>query len=163
MSLHGYSHVALRVERLREAEAFYCGLFGLDVAWREAETADGWRTLPEDAGWDDAEAAGIGLGIVMLYRDGLRLALEAVESVTDEGRLSHLGVHADEDALLRISQAAATSHCEIVVDSERALIFDDPFGVRWELNSFPYDNPRAMSTGARTGNWLQLPPPDPNA
>ena len=136
---------------------FYCGLFRLEVAWREAETADGWRTLPEGAGWEDAESAGIALGIVMLYWDGVRLALEAVESVADNGQLSHLGVHADEDELVRISKAAAASRCQIVVNSKRALIFDDPFGVRWELNSFPYDNPRAMSTGARTGNWLQLP------
>jgi hypothetical protein len=41
MSLHWYTHVALRVERLREAEAFYRGRFALEVAFREAETPEG--------------------------------------------------------------------------------------------------------------------------
>jgi catechol 2,3-dioxygenase-like lactoylglutathione lyase family enzyme len=157
MGLHSFTHLALRVERLREAEAFYCRLFALNVAWREAETPDGWYTLPESAGWDDATQAGINLGIVMLYRDGLRLALEAVDSVAEGGQLSHVGIFGDEDELLRISERAADLGCDVAVDSEHALIFDDPFGVRWELNSFAYDDPPAMSTGARTGNWLTLP------
>jgi hypothetical protein len=46
------------------------------VAFREAETAAGWLTLPTSAGWEDAQRAGIDLGLVMLYRGGLRLALE---------------------------------------------------------------------------------------
>jgi hypothetical protein len=46
--------------------------------------------------------------------------------------------------------------CEIVVDTGRALIIDDPFGIRWELNTFAYDDPRSLSTGARTGRWIEL-------
>jgi catechol 2,3-dioxygenase-like lactoylglutathione lyase family enzyme len=157
MSLHSFTHLALRVERLREAEAFYCRLFALNVAWREAETPDGWYTLPESAGWDDAVHAGVNLGIVMLYRDGVRLALEVVESVVEGGQLSHIGIFGDEDELARIRELAADLGCDVVMDRECALIFDDPFGVRWELNSFPYDDPPSMSTGARTGNWLTLP------
>jgi hypothetical protein len=34
MTLHGFTHLALRVSDLREAEAFYCELFALEVAWR---------------------------------------------------------------------------------------------------------------------------------
>lgn len=59
MAYRGISHVAVRVNNLREAERFYSRLFGLAVAFWEAETSDGWRTLPEDASWDDAQAAGI--------------------------------------------------------------------------------------------------------
>jgi hypothetical protein len=51
----------------------------------------------------------------------------------------------------------------VVVDREQTLIFDDPFGVRWEVNSFAYDDPPSMSTGARTGRWLDLPPPGSSA
>jgi len=35
----------------------------------------------------------------MLYRDGLRLALEAADTVVGPGQLSHLGVFADEEEL----------------------------------------------------------------
>jgi len=156
MSLHSYTHVALRVERLREAESFYCGLFALDVAFREAETPDGWQTLPPLADWEDAERAGINLGLVMLYRDGFRLALEAVEAVADNGQLSHVGVYASEDELDRLRVAAPATGCQIANDRPQSLILDDPLGVRWELNTFPYDDPRSLSTGARTGHWLEI-------
>src|SRR4029450_12679367 len=68
VTLHSYTHGALRVERLQEAEVFYSELFALDVAWREAETPRGWYTLPEWAGWDDAAGAGgeVGAGTVRL-------------------------------------------------------------------------------------------------
>jgi catechol 2,3-dioxygenase-like lactoylglutathione lyase family enzyme len=158
MTLHAFTHVALRVEQLREAEAYYCGLFRLEVAWREAETPDGWYTLPDSSGWDDAEQAGIDLAIVMLYRDGLRLALEAAESAVEQGRLAHLGIFADEEEF-KLLREAAQAGGEIVTDVERALIFDDRFGVRWEVNSFAYEDPPGMSTGARAGKWLVLEQP----
>jgi catechol 2,3-dioxygenase-like lactoylglutathione lyase family enzyme len=78
LSLRSFTHLALRVEGLREAEAFYRELFLLEVAFREAETPEGWRTLAPEADWADAEAAGVELGLVMLYRDGFRLALKAL-------------------------------------------------------------------------------------
>ncbi len=158
MALHGFTHLALRVQRLRAAEAFYRELFALEVAFREAETPEGgWLTLRASADWDDAEEAGVDLGLVMLYRDGLRLALEAadaVEAVTS--RLSHVGVFVDEDEFKRIRAASERLDCEIVNDNQRALVIDDPFGVRWELNSFQYDDPPSLSTGARAGRWLDL-------
>ncbi len=156
MALHSVTHVALRVPRLREAETFYRTLFALEVAFREAETPDGWLTLPESADWDDAERAGIDLGLVMLYRGGLRLALEAAAAVAEDGQLSHLGIFVDEHELERLRGIAADAGCEIVLDRPQALTVDDPFGVRWELNSFPYDDPPSLSTGARAGRWLEV-------
>jgi catechol 2,3-dioxygenase-like lactoylglutathione lyase family enzyme len=159
MAVHSVTHVALRVERLREAEAFYRSLFALEVAFREAETPEGWYTLPVSADWDDAERAGVQLGLVMLHRGGLRLALEAVDAVGKDGQLSHLGVQVDEDELARLRGMVANAGCEVVSDRPRALVFDDPYGVRWELNSFPYDDPPALSTGARAGHWLDVAAP----
>ncbi len=156
MAMHSVTHLALRVERLRDAEAFYRGLFAMEVAFREAETPDGWWTLPQSAGWDDAERAGIDLGLVMLYRDGIRLALEAADAVAADGQLSHVGVFVDEDELTRLRASAADAGCRIVQDRAQALVFDDPFGVRWELNTFPYDDPPSLSTGARAGRWLEV-------
>jgi catechol 2,3-dioxygenase-like lactoylglutathione lyase family enzyme len=160
MSLHSVTHVALRVERLREAETFYRALFALEVAFREAETPDGWYTLPTSADWDDAQRAGIELGLVMLYRGGLRLALEAADAVAGDGQLSHVGILVDEDELTRLRGVATDVGCHIVLDRAQALVLDDPFGVRWELNSFPYDDPPSLSTGARGGRWLEVAPPD---
>jgi catechol 2,3-dioxygenase-like lactoylglutathione lyase family enzyme len=159
MTLHSFTHVALCVERLRQAETLYRDLFALEVAFREAETAEGWATLPPSAGWDDAERAGLDLGLVMLHRDGLRLALEAVGAVGGSVRLSHLGVQVDGDERASVRGRAAAMGCEIVTDTERALVFVDPLGVRWELNTFAYDDPTSLSTGARGGRWLDVTHP----
>ena len=67
----GVSHLALRVSDLREAAEYYRDLLDLDVAFREAETDEGWATLPADAAWDDSP---VELEMVMLHRDGFRLA-----------------------------------------------------------------------------------------
>ena len=156
MAAYEFTHIALRVVRLREAEAFYRELFALDVAFREAEAPEGWATLPESADWDDAERAGIQLGLVMLHAGNLRLALEAADAVVADGWLSHLGVRVDETELTRLRETAAKLGGGIVSDRPQALVFDDPFGVRWELNTFPYDDPRRLSTGARLGRWLDI-------
>ncbi len=161
MSPRAVTHIALRVERLREAEVFYRELFGLQVAFREAETREGWDTLPAEKSWDDVERAGIELGLVMLYRDAFRLALEAVDSVTKDGQLSHIGVLTDPDELARLRKLVASAGLEVAADREQALVFDDPFGVRWELNTFPYDDPQSLSTGARLGRWLDVEPKAP--
>ncbi len=67
-----------------------------------------------------------------------------------------MGVFVDEDELTRLRRGAADLGCEIVLDRAQALTFNDPFGVRWELNSFPYDDPPTLSTGARAGRWLDV-------
>jgi catechol 2,3-dioxygenase-like lactoylglutathione lyase family enzyme len=156
MAIHEFTHVALRVARLRAAEALYRELFGLNVAFREADTPEGWAMLPESADWDDAERAGIQLGLVMLQGESLRLALEAADSVATDGQLSHVGVRVDETELARLRETAARLGCEIVTDRPQALVFDDPIGVRWELNTFAYDDPHGQSTGARLGRWLAV-------
>jgi hypothetical protein len=79
--------VAIRVTGLLEAERYYRTIFGLQVAFREAEVADGWRTLPVGPEWEDAEAAGIPLSMCFLARDGFRLALEEAPNLgPDQGK-----------------------------------------------------------------------------
>ncbi len=153
---HGVTHVALRVQNLREAEAFYQRLFGLAVAWREAPVGDSWRTLPEDAGWDDAEAAGIALRLVMLYDRGFALALEASDDAAPGGRLSHLGLQVSTDELDRMRRIAPQIGCTVTTHRSAVVIIDDPYDVRWEVTTDAYDDPPLMSTGARTGNWIDL-------
>jgi len=157
VAIHGVTHVALRAKNLEEAEAFYCELFGLDVAWREAPTADGWWTLPPYADWGDARRGGHNIGLVMLYRGGIRVALEAAEVVAPRGSLSHIGLFVDREELQRTRTNATRLKCTMAVDRADTLVIDDRFGVRWELNTFQYDDPSTMSTGARLGHWLSVP------
>lgn len=157
MTYLAVTHIALYLTPLRQAEEFYRGLFMLDVAFREAEGADGWYTLPEDASWDDAEAAGISLGLCSLHRDALTLALE--DGSRDEGgRLSHVGVQVDGQELERLRASAPALGCQFVQDRPSLLVFDDPYGVRWEMTTMAYDDPRRLSTGVRLGRWLKIGP-----
>jgi catechol 2,3-dioxygenase-like lactoylglutathione lyase family enzyme len=154
MTYHAFTHIALIVTPLRQAEEFYRTLFGLEVAFREAETPEGWYTLPSEAGWDDAEAAGIRLGLCSLHRDAFTLALEDGPS-SAEGRLSHIGLQVNSQELERL-HTAASDLCQIVQDTASLLVFDDPYGVRWELTTSSYDDPRLLSTGVRLGRWLDV-------
>lgn len=153
MQYRSVTHVALRVPDLRQVEEFYTALFGLQVAFREANVADGWRTLPEGAGWQDAQAAGISLDLSVLHRDALGLALErAEEGFVAGGRLSHVGLEITDVELQRLRQAAPGLGCRVVLDRQGLLLLDDPYGVRWELTT-AYE---LRSTGAATGRWLDV-------
>ncbi|HKF37774.1 MAG TPA: HAD-IA family hydrolase, partial [Ktedonobacteraceae bacterium] len=155
MTYRAFTHIALIVTPLRQAEEFYRALFALEVAFREAEAADGWDTLPSDASWDDAEAAGISLGLCSLHRDAFTLALEDGASSAG-GRLSHIGAQVDAEDLERLRTVAPTLGCQVVQDGPTILVFDDPYGVRWEVTTTSYDDPRRLSTGARAGRWLNI-------
>jgi catechol 2,3-dioxygenase-like lactoylglutathione lyase family enzyme len=155
MTYRAVTHIALYATPLRQAEEFYRALFALEVAFREAEVADGWDTLPSDAGWDDAEAAGIALGLCSLHRDAFTLALEEGPG-WEGGRLSHVGIQVDAEDLERLRAVAPTLGCRLVQDAPTILVFDDPYGVRWELTTTAYDDPRRLSTGARRGRWITL-------
>jgi len=155
VTYQAFTHIALIVTPLRQAEEFYRTLFALDVAFREAEAADGWDTLPADASWEDAEAAGISLGLCSLHRDAFTLALE--EGVSSAGgRLSHVGVQVDGEDLERLRTVAPALGCQVVQDGPTILVFDDPYGVRWEMTTTSYNDPRRLSTGARKGRWITL-------
>ena len=144
----GVTHVALRVRDLREGEAYYRDLLDLEVAFREAETVDGWATLPPQASWDDANEE---LEVVLLHRDGLCLALERVDEVEGLGLLSHVGLQVDEGELRRLR-----GHVQPVHESTTGLIFNDRYGVRWELGTASYDEPENQSSGARFDRWLEV-------
>jgi catechol 2,3-dioxygenase-like lactoylglutathione lyase family enzyme len=155
-----WSHVALVVGQLRQAEEFYGRLFGLEVAFREAEAADGWRTLRGGTGWDSFLAAGIEPQMSSLRRDGIVLALEAAgeerEAAGEErhpGRLSHIGITTDQPDLDELRLCAPGLGCRIVTYRDGLLILDDPYGIRWEVSTAR----ELTSTGARTGRWLHVP------
>jgi catechol 2,3-dioxygenase-like lactoylglutathione lyase family enzyme len=153
MQYRSVTHVALRVADLRQAEDFYMALFDLQVAFREAEVADGWRTLPEGAGWQDAQAAGISLDLSVLHRDALHLALErAGQGFVAGERLAHVGLEITDVEMERLLKAAPRLGCQIVQQRRGLLVLDDPYAVRWELTTaYTLRNP-----GVATGRWLDL-------
>jgi catechol 2,3-dioxygenase-like lactoylglutathione lyase family enzyme len=162
MAYGSWTHVALATGTLREAERFYAVLFGMEVAFRETETADGWYTL-RGGGWAEARAAGIEPGLVQLRRDGIVLALEAADpkpGAEDGPRagekasaLSHIGIAVGAADLAALRSRAPKLGCAIVTARDDLLIIDDPYGIRWEVSTAS----ELISTGDRAGRWLDLP------
>ncbi len=153
---HRIHHVALRMPDLREAEAYYCALFGASVAFREAHTADGWKRLPPGAGWGDADEAGIPLHLSVIKRDGLHLALFAADAEgntapTEGGRLDHINVEMDAEDVDAVHERAVAAGCRIALRRPHVVIFDDHHGVRWEMAL-----PATLDVGATNRRWLDL-------
>lgn len=151
MTIHGVSHVALNVTDLRQAEAYYAVLLGLDVAFREAPTEAGWATLPAGAGWGDAERVGVSLEMVALGGDGFALALERADSVSTGSALSHVGLLVDEADLQRWRGVAPELGCDVLTDRAELLVVRDRYGVQWELSATGM-----ASSGERAGRWLDV-------
>lgn len=155
MSLPVVTHIALTVPALRTAEEFYCALFGLSVAFREAKTAAGLATLPPGLDWTEAERAGVKLDQIMLHRPGFNLALETGES-GNVGPLSQFGVQWSEADLARLRATAPECGCQVLAERADLFVFRDPFGVQWEITTNAYDDPARYSNGVRNGRWISI-------
>lgn len=144
-------HIALVIPDLRAAEAYYQSLFEMQLIGREAQLGDGlWYTLPFDKNWEDAEAAGIELGMLALRRGVFVLAL--FQGERSLGQVFAIGLHmpASEIAMVRGRLPAGTN---IFEDSSNSLAFRDPFHVTWQI-SVPG---REFGTaGDFAGRWIKI-------
>ena len=144
-------HIALVVPDLRAAESFYQSVFGMDLIGREAELADGqWYTLPFDKGWDDAQAAGIELGMLALRKDGLVLALFRGDASPGQVPFIGLTMPAAEIAGVR---ARLPSDAQILGSARGWLEFRDPYGIMWQVSA---PGGEFETTGTWSGRWLVL-------
>jgi len=151
------THVAIVIDqsKLEQAEDFYRRIFALKVAFRETMTEKGWATLPSDCDvWALAKEQGIRIGLIMLYRGGLAIDLEARTVPEGRGPFSHTGLHVGGQELEMVRQHAQDSGCRITYDVPHMVVFDDRFGMRWEVTTLSYADPYALSAGRREGRWV---------
>lgn len=149
-----FRHVALFVGGdLRAAEAYYAGLFDMEVALREGPIAagphaGGWGQLPPDRGWDDAERAGVEIGMVALERDEVTLPLFAAEPTGERFYAIGLVMTADDIEAVgdRLTDETIEDH------QDEWLAFVDRYGVRWQLTTAaPFHG-----SGDISGIWLEV-------
>lgn len=150
-----YRHVALFVGAdLRAAEEYYARLFDLRVVVRESPQESGdidaavWAQLPRDKTWDDAEAAGVEIGMVALEREDFTLALFPVEPSGERFYALGLVMPAEE-----IAAVASRLNDEAIEDHQGEwLAFVDRYGVRWQLSvRGPF-----RGSGDSQGRWLEV-------
>ena len=153
-------HIGIRIiGDLEEAEAYYSALFELAVGFREAPTLDGWATLCEGATWDDARRANIDLRLTFLVGERLSLAIERTDEVGDAtdgtditaGVLSHICLRVVEGDLGGLRRRVEALNERIIIAHPTYLIFDDRFGVRWEITAA-----KPRSNGDGNGRWLPI-------
>lgn len=144
-------HIALFVPNLREAEDYYRSLFQMKLIGREAELEDGqWYTLPTGKGWEDADAAGIDLGMIALRKGDIVLAF--FPGPAPSGQVYAIGL-AMPQAEIDGVRNHLPSDAEVLVDRSEQFNFRDRFGIIWQL--VPPGNEFLMN-GDSAGRWLEL-------
>lgn len=152
-------HIALVVPDLREAEAYYRPLFEMQLIGREAQLDDGlWYTLPFDAAqdrpfdksWDNAEAAGITLGMVALRKEDFILAL--FQGERPPGQVFAIGLHMPVDEIARV-RTRLPAEAAVLDDRPGSLTFRDRYQIMWQL-SVPGN--QFCTAGEFANRWLQL-------
>ena len=147
-----FSHLALFVPDLREAERFYTAAFGLEVAFREAEADDGdWYTLPSEKGWDDAREAGVEIGMVALR--GNRMVLPLFRGEPQPGTVLEIGLGLQPEGEVEELADQVPASATRLTHEHGDLFFADPFGYTWHV--YPEDEP-FLSNGEHSGRWLDI-------
>jgi catechol 2,3-dioxygenase-like lactoylglutathione lyase family enzyme len=145
------SFIALVVPDLRPAEQYYRTVFDMALIGREAELPDGlWYTLPHDKGWDEAEAAGIKLGMLALRKDEFVIALFRGDALPGQVNVIGLAMPMEEMARVRARLPEGTPAS---YDAPDRLEFQDPYRITWQI-SLPGEDFR--TAGDFAGRWLKL-------
>jgi catechol 2,3-dioxygenase-like lactoylglutathione lyase family enzyme len=143
--------VALFVPDLRAAEHYYQTLFEMELVGREALLKDGlWYTLPFDKGWDNAEAAGIELGMLGLRKDKFALALFKGDAPV--GQVYAIGLNIPVEEIARV-RGRLPKDTEILEDYPHYLEFLDPYRITWHI-SIP--GTESDTSGNIANRWLKL-------
>lgn len=144
-------HIALFVPDLRSAERYYRSIFDMELVGREAELPDGeWYTLPFDKGWDDAEAAGIELGMLALRKDEFGLALFRGDEPAGQIYLIGLKMPVEEIARVR---ARLPEDTHISKDALDSLEFRDTYLITWQI---VLPETEFRTAGEFANRWLKL-------
>ena len=144
-------HIALFVPNLRSAEHYYQSVFDMELIGREAELSDGlWYTLPVAKGWDEAEAAGIELGMLALRKDEFVLALFRGDAPAGQVNVIGLAMPTEEIARVR---ARLPQEAQVSEDAPDGLEFRDPYQIIWQI-SVP--GVEFRTSGDFANRWLQL-------
>ncbi len=144
-------HIAMFVPDLRSAEHYYQSVFDMELIGREAELSDGlWYTLPFDKGWDEAEAAGIELGMLALRKDEFGLALFRGDALP--GQVNVIGLKMPMEEIARV-RARLPEGTQISEDAPDYLEFRDPYQITWQIL---LPESKFRTAGDFANRWLKL-------
>ena len=124
-------HIALFVPDPRSAERYYQTIFEMELVGREAELADGlWYSLPFDKGWEEVEAAGIELGMLILRKDEFGLGL--FKSNAPPGQVNVIGLKMPTEEIAKV-RARLPDDTQVLEDEPDYLEFRDTYQITWQI------------------------------
>jgi catechol 2,3-dioxygenase-like lactoylglutathione lyase family enzyme len=148
---HYIRHIALVVPDLRGAEQYYQSLLQMELIGREAQLDDGqWYTLPYDKGWEEAQAAGIELGMLALRKGDIVLAL--FPGPAPSGQVFAIGLAMPQEQVAEIRKRVPPE-TEVVFDQSEQFNFIDRYGIMWQLVP-PGD--QFLMNGDTDDRWLEV-------
>jgi catechol 2,3-dioxygenase-like lactoylglutathione lyase family enzyme len=148
--IQSVSHIALFVPDLQEAENYYKTLFTMELIGREIEQEnDLWFTIPFDKGWEDANAAGVIIGMSALKKGELVLALFRGDKPL--GQVFAIGLNATRDEIDNIYRKLSPE-IQIYVHQPDRLEFVDPYHITWQIAV----DPVFRTAGDFADRWVNL-------
>jgi catechol 2,3-dioxygenase-like lactoylglutathione lyase family enzyme len=143
-------HIAVFVPDLQMAECYYQSVFDMELIGREAEMSDGlWYTLPLDKGWDEAEAAGIELGMVAIRKSEFVLALFRGDA--PRGQVYAIGLTMPAEEIARV-RSRLPQDAQVSEDAPGHLEFRDPYRIIWQI----FEATDFRTSGDFTNRWIQF-------
>lgn len=134
MNCRRVARISLRVESLRQAENLYTRLFDLEVVQREGAVDEEPCALPGNMTWEEVASRDVTLTRSVLHKDGFCLTLHRnITEAVAKGRLDHIGLCLEPCEFRRLWGKVGDLGCYVEEAADQRIIFDDPYGVRWEV------------------------------
>lgn len=137
MQLRALNHIAIRVNELEKAEAFYTSFFGMVILGRAYRGPQGGYR-PVAPGYDPrtAHAGNTEADVTFLGSEAVTFALRRVgrgDRVETNAVLDHISVDVDVHGFAELRGEVLMRNFDVLMLAQEAMSFRDPFGVVWEV------------------------------
>lgn len=137
VQLRALNHIAIRVNELEKAEAFYTSFFGMTIIGRANRDPKGGYE-PVASGYDPrtAYAANQEADVTFLRSEAMTFVLRRMgrgDRVETNAILDHISVDVDIHGFAELRGEVLMRNFDVLSLAAEALSFRDPFGVVWEV------------------------------
>ena len=137
IQLRALNHIAIRVNELEKAEAFYTSFFGMTIIGRANRgPKGGYHPVATDYDPETAYAANHEADVTFLRSEAMTFVLRRMgrgDRVETNAVLDHISVDVDIHGFAELRGEVLMRNFDVLMLAPEALTFRDPFGVVWEV------------------------------